>query len=82
MARRVQSCLEANGGHFKRMLRCRHISHTTNVFLFKFHCNIIIGVRIIKEMPGLVGSGTECIYIVCVYIYIYIYIYGEHKYTP
>jgi hypothetical protein len=29
-----------------------------NVLLFKFRCNIIIGVRIINEMPGLVGSGT------------------------
>jgi hypothetical protein len=48
------------------------ISHTTNVLLFKFRCNIFIGVRIIKEMPGLVASGTLCIY---VYIYIYIYIY-------
>ena len=42
------------------------ISHTTNVILFKFRCNIFIGVRIIKEMPGLVASGTPCIYI---YIY-------------
>jgi hypothetical protein len=31
---------------------------TTNVFLFKFRCNIFIGVRIIKEMPGSVPSGT------------------------
>jgi len=23
-----------------------------------FRCNIFIGFRIIKEMPGLVGSGT------------------------
>ena len=37
------------------------ISHTTNVLLFKSHCNIFIGVRIIKELPGLVGSGTPCI---------------------
>ena len=37
------------------------ISHTTNVLLFKFHCNIVIGVRIIKEMPGSVASGTPCI---------------------
>jgi len=37
------------------------ISHTTNVFLFKSRCNIFIGFRIIKEMPGLVGSGTLCI---------------------
>ena len=36
------------------------ISHTTNVILFKFRCNIFIGVRIIKEMPGLVCSGTPC----------------------
>jgi len=26
-----------------------------------FCCNISIGVRIIKEMPGLVASGTPCI---------------------
>jgi hypothetical protein len=60
MTCRVQSCLEANGGHFQRMLWCRHISHTMNELLFKFHCTIIIGVRIIKEMPGLIGSGTPC----------------------
>jgi hypothetical protein len=34
------------------------ISHTTNVLLFKFRCNFFIGVRILKEMPGLVASGT------------------------
>jgi len=59
------------------------ISHTTNVLLFKFRCNIVIGVRIIKEMPGSVASGTHCIatncnifvfMTVCVYIYIYIYV--------
>ena len=32
-----------------------------NVLLFKFSCNIFIGVRIIKEMPGSVASGTPCI---------------------
>ena len=32
-----------------------------NVLLFKFCCNIFIGVRIIKEMPGSVASGTPCI---------------------
>jgi len=32
-----------------------------NVLLFKFCCNIFIGVRIIKEMPGSVASGTHCI---------------------
>ena len=37
------------------------ISHTMNVLLFKFRCNIFIGVRIIKEMPGSVPSGTHCI---------------------
>jgi len=34
------------------------ISHTTSVLLFKFLCNIFIGVRIIKEMPGSLASGT------------------------
>jgi hypothetical protein len=33
-----------------------------NVLLFKFRCNIFIGVRIIKEMPGSVASGTPCIF--------------------
>ena len=28
---------------------------------FKFRCNIFIGVRIIKEMPGSVANGTHCI---------------------
>ena len=37
------------------------ISHTTKVLLFKFRCNIFIGVRIIKEMPGSVASGTSYI---------------------
>jgi len=37
------------------------ISHTTNVLLFKFRYNIFIGVRIIKEMPGSVASGTPYI---------------------
>jgi hypothetical protein len=37
------------------------ISHTTNVILFKFRCNIFICVRINKEMPGSVASGTLCI---------------------
>ena len=36
------------------------ISHTTNVLLFKFRCNIFMGVRIIIEMPGSVASGTHC----------------------
>jgi hypothetical protein len=37
------------------------VSGTTNVLLFKFRCNIFIGVRIMKEMPGSVASGTHCI---------------------
>jgi hypothetical protein len=37
------------------------ISHTTNAPLFKFRCNIFIGGRIIKEMPGSVANGTPCI---------------------
>jgi len=37
------------------------ISLTTNVFLFKFLCNVFIGVRIIIEMPGSVPNGTHCI---------------------
>jgi hypothetical protein len=37
------------------------ISHTTNVPLFKFRCNIVICVRIIKEVPGSVVCGTPCI---------------------
>jgi hypothetical protein len=36
------------------------ISHTTNILLFKFRCNIFIGVRIIKEVPGSVANGTSC----------------------
>jgi hypothetical protein len=31
-----------------------------NVLLFQYLHNIFIGVRIIKEMPGLVASGTLC----------------------
>jgi len=37
------------------------ISHTAKVLLFKFRCNIFIGVRIIKEMPGSAASGTPCV---------------------
>jgi hypothetical protein len=39
------------------------ISHTMKVLLFKFCCNIFIGVRIIKEMPVSVASGTFCTYV-------------------
>jgi len=37
-----------------------------NVLLFKFRCNILIGVRIIKEMLGSVASGTLCTFHRCV----------------
>jgi len=37
------------------------ISHTMKVLLFKFRCSIFIGGRIVKEMLGLVASGTLCI---------------------
>jgi hypothetical protein len=54
----------------QRNLKCTtdtflFISHTTNVLLSKFLCNIFIGVRIIKEMPGSVASGTRCIKVKC-----------------
>ena len=44
------------------------IYHTTNVLLFKFLCNIFIGVKIIKEIPCSVGSGTPCIKSVCLFV--------------
>jgi hypothetical protein len=43
----------------------RHIPphfSTSNVFLFKSRCNIFIGFLTIKELPGLVGGGTPCIF--------------------
>jgi len=64
------------GGPLLRVATIRHttdtflfISHTTNVLLLKFHCNIFIGVRIIKEMSGLIASGTLCNILVIFYIY-------------
>ena len=55
------------GGPLLRVATIRHttdtflfISHTKNVLLFKFRCNIFYGVRIIKEIPGSVASGTHC----------------------
>ena len=41
------------------------ISDTTNVLLFKFRYNILIGIRIIKEMPGSVAIGRHCIITYC-----------------
>jgi len=66
MARRVQSCLDASGGHFQHMLWCRHISYTTRKVRFKFRCNILISGKIIKEMPGSVASGTHGI--MCIWL--------------
>jgi hypothetical protein len=40
--------------------RCVRNVKEKNVLLFKFRCNIFIGVRIIKEMPDSVASGTPC----------------------
>jgi hypothetical protein len=40
------------------LLRVPTIRRTTGTFLFISRYNIVIGVRIIKELPGLVGSGT------------------------
>jgi hypothetical protein len=59
------------GGPLLLVVTMRHttdtflfISHTTNVPLFTFRSNIFIGVRIIKEMPGSVASGTPCTFYV------------------
>jgi hypothetical protein len=46
------------------------ISHTINILLFKYCCNIVIGVRIIKELRGLVGSWTSFIHIYIIYKYL------------
>jgi len=45
------------------LLRVATIRHTTDIFLFISHTTnvVFIGVRIIKEMLGLVASGTHCI---------------------
>jgi hypothetical protein len=39
------------------------VVNLNKVFLFKFRYNIFIGVRVIKEMPGSVASGTPCIFV-------------------
>ena len=36
------------------------ISYTMSYVRYKFRCNIPISAKIIKEMPGSVGSGTPC----------------------
>jgi hypothetical protein len=45
--------------------QCSRNVKEKNVLLFKFRCNIFIGVGIIKEMPGSVASGTPCIWRCC-----------------
>jgi len=42
-------------------LQTHSFSFLTQRTYSKFRCNIFIGVRIIKEMPGSVASGTHCI---------------------
>jgi hypothetical protein len=66
--------------------RCVRNVKEKNVLLFKFRCNIFIGVRIIKEMPGSVASGTFCMYVcvcmcVCMYVCVYVCIYVIYVYT-
>ena len=56
-----QSSLNEGILHVSRWDTFLFVSHTTNVVLFKFLCNILISGKIIKEMPGSVASGTLCI---------------------
>jgi hypothetical protein len=60
MAHRVQSCMDANGGHFQHTLWCRHVLHN-EVSPLQISLHILINGKIIKEMPGSVASGTLCI---------------------
>jgi hypothetical protein len=39
------------------------MKRNVSVVHFKFRCNILIRGKIIKELPGLVGSGTLCIFL-------------------
>ena len=41
------------------------MKRNVSVVRFKFRCNILIGGKIIKEMPGSVESGTSFIYNYC-----------------
>jgi hypothetical protein len=56
----IATKFEANLPHCVRSVKEK------NVLLFKFRCNIFIGVRIIKQMPGSVASGTPCIFLTTV----------------
>jgi hypothetical protein len=60
------------------LLHCVRNVTTTNVLLFKFHCNIFISVRIIKEMLGSGASGTPCI----ISIDIYVCFFAMAKHAP
>ena len=57
------------------------MKRNVSVVRFKFCCNILIGGKIIKEMPDSVASGTHCIFVmrlcmyVCMYICMYVCIY-------
>jgi hypothetical protein len=44
------------------LAHCVRNATEKNVLLYKFRCIIFTGVRIIKEMPGLVAIGTLCIF--------------------
>jgi len=56
------------------MLWCRYIYHITNVLLFKFRCNIFIGVRIINlEEPHVLYIGQAYRYPPDVAFYTYIF---------
>ena len=37
------------------------MKRNVSVVRFKFRCNILISGKIIKELPGSVASGTDCI---------------------
>jgi hypothetical protein len=59
------------GGPLLRVPTIRHttdtfhfVFHTTNVLLFKYLCNIVIGVGIIKELQVLVDGRTPCIILI------------------
>jgi hypothetical protein len=60
------------GAHYRHILL--HFS-PTNILLFKSRCNIFIGYGIIKELLGLVGSGTP--YISCLVFYVTKHIHDE-----
>jgi hypothetical protein len=60
------------------------MKRNVSVVCFKFRCNILISGKIIKEMPGSVGSGTYCRILRTLLInkrnlYIYIYIVRHYS---